>query len=105
MLTVIYIAPTCFDAIISPYSGSWQQYLLPYVLKKCWYELPADSKITALSRVGDMLKILNMNYRVVYMLVLHELLTENNPNSVMCIQSIHCTSKRTCICDVCRGNI
>lgn len=54
---------------------SFVTYLLLYVLKKCLRQHPGDSKIIAPKHVGDMLKILNMNFRIVYMLVLHELFT------------------------------
>ena len=75
MRTVFYVAPTCFGAIIFPSTGSWQHYLLLYVLKKSWCTVIEDAEIIALYHVGDMLKIVNINYSIVHLLMLHELFT------------------------------
>jgi hypothetical protein len=43
-----------------------------YVFKKCWCELPEDIEIIATKHVGDMQKIVSINYKVVHFLALRK---------------------------------
>ena len=55
MRNIFYIAPTCFGAITSSYSGSCHQhFIFVQLFKKFWCQLPEDGEIIAPKHVGAM---------------------------------------------------
>jgi len=58
-------------------------YFIAYAVKTLWCQLPVDGEIIATKHVAATYKIVRINYRIVHLLVLHELfLLHNNVGRV-----------------------